>query len=139
MLQKLAELRPAIEAQANYIKKTMRDFRDLLTAGAAGKEYFYDGYPFDVRPATDDAPFFFNFYKWSGLLRGGRSAGADGAFNYHSDFPIGHFVLGVSMLQILALAALLIFLPLRKLRASGVRTPGTGRIFLYFAARNTDG
>jgi len=28
----------------------------------------------------------------------------------------------------------LIFMPLRKLRASGVRTPGTGRIFLYFAA-----
>jgi len=134
MLQKLTELRPAIEAQANYIKKTMRNFRELLTAGAAGKQHFYDRYPFDVRPATDDAPFFFNFYKWSGLLRGGRRAGADGAFNYHSDFPIGHFVLGISMLQILALAALLIFLPLRKLRASGVRTPGTGRIFLYFAA-----
>ena len=63
-----------------------------------------------------------------------RGEGADGAaFSYHSDFPIGRFVLGISMVQILALAALLIFLPL-KLRADGVRAPGSLRVFLYFAA-----
>ena len=56
------------------------------------------------------------------------------AFNYHTDFPIGHFVLLISMVQILALAAALIFLPLRKLRHEGVQTEGKLRIFLYFAA-----
>ena len=63
MVQKLQELRPAIEAQASYIKSTIRDFRDLLTRSAEDKQYFYEAYPFDVRPATDDAPFFFNFYR----------------------------------------------------------------------------
>ena len=134
MLQLLTEMTPAIQSQASYIKNTIRDFLELLTASPEGKEFFYSEYPFDVRPATDDAPFFFNFYKWSGLLRGSGASNGDGIFNYHSEFPIGHFVLGISMLQILGLAALLIFMPLRKLRADGVRTPGTGRIFLYFAA-----
>ncbi|MEC9047699.1 MAG: hypothetical protein VYA51_06775, partial [Planctomycetota bacterium] len=134
MVQKLQELKPAIDAQASYIKNTIRDFRDLLTRSGEDKQHFYEAYPFDVRPATDDAPFFFNFYKWSGLFAD-RGEGAKGAaFSYHSDFPIGHFVLGISMIQILALAALLIFLPLRKLRADGVRTPGSLRVFLYFAA-----
>lgn len=134
MLQKLRDLKPAIDAQASYIKNTIRDFRDLLTRSGEEKDYFYAAYPFDVRPATDDAPFFFNFYKWSGLFSDTGDGAAGAAFSYHSDFPIGHFVLGISMVQILALAALLIFLPLRKLRAEGVRTPGTLRIFLYFAA-----
>ena len=134
MLQLLTDLTPQIRSQASYIKNTIRDFRELLTSSREGKEFFYAEYPFDVRPATDDAPFFFNFYKWSGLFSGRGASGGDGIFNYHSEFPIGHFVLGISMVQILALAALLIFMPLRKLRASGVRTPGTGRIFLYFAA-----
>ena len=134
MRARLSELQPAIERQAAYITGTIRDFRTLLTSTGADKEAFYAAYPFDVRPATDDAPFFFNFYKWSGLFGDHRSSQDGGVFNYHSDFPIGHFVLGISMFQILLLAAVLIFLPLRKLKADGVRTPGTTRIFLYFAA-----
>ena len=134
MRARLSDLRPAIERQAAYITGTIRDFRTLLTSTGADKEAFYAAYPFDVRPATDDAPFFFNFYKWSGLFGDHRGSQDGGVFNYHSDFPIGHFVLGISMFQILLLAAVLIFLPLRKLKADGVRTPGTTRIFLYFAA-----
>ncbi|HIE69941.1 MAG TPA: hypothetical protein EYP98_07070, partial [Planctomycetes bacterium] len=38
------------------------------------------------------------------------------------------------MLQILLLAAAMIFLPLRKLAGEGLRTPGSIRIFGYFAA-----
>ena len=134
MVKKLEQLKPAILDQSRYIGDTIRDFRTLLTSSGDAKQAFYEAYPFDVRPATDDAPFFFNFYKWAGLFGGDDRAQESGAFNYHSDFPIGHFVLGISMLQILTLAALLIFLPLRKLKAAGVRTPGTTRIFLYFAA-----
>ncbi|MGC6488088.1 MAG: hypothetical protein ACON4Z_10610 [Planctomycetota bacterium] len=134
MRARLSALKPAIERQAAYITETIRDFRTLLTSTGAEKEAFYAAYPFDVRPATDDAPFFFNFYKWSGLFGGHKRSEDGGVFNYHSEFPIGHFVLGISMFQILTLAAVLIFLPLRKLKADGVRTPGTTRIFLYFAA-----
>lgn len=135
MVKLLKQLTPAIHSQADYVKRTVADFRELLTAEGDAKQAFYDAYPFDVQPATDDAPFFFNFYKWSSLLFGSKDRTKDAdAFNYHTDFPIGHYVLLCSMLQILLLAALMIFLPLRKLRHEGVSTPGSLRIFTYFAA-----
>ncbi|MFN3243704.1 MAG: hypothetical protein ACE37K_19515 [Planctomycetota bacterium] len=134
LVSKLNQLKPAILSQAEYIQKTIGNFRDLLTAEGEEKQAFYDAYPFDVRPSTDDAPFFFNFYKWSSLFGGTKRTKDADAFNYHTDFPIGHFILGISMVQIVLLAAALIFLPLRKLKHDGVRTPGTLRIFLYFAA-----
>lgn len=134
LIAKLTQLTPAIKSQAAYVKQTITDFRELLLAQAEAKATFYDRYPFDVRPSTDDAPFFFNFYKWSSLLGDAWKANDADAFNYHTDFPTGHFVLLVSMVQILLIAALLIFLPLRKLRHEGVRAEGTWRIFGYFAA-----
>lgn len=134
LVSKLNQLKPAILSQSEYIQKTISNFRDLLTAEGEEKQTFYDAYPFDVRPSTDDAPFFFNFYKWSSLFGGTKRTEDADAFNYHTDFPIGHFILGISMVQIVLLAAALIFLPLRKLKHDGVRTPGTLRIFLYFAA-----
>lgn len=135
MLASLASLKADIEVQRDYMKRTVSDFRGLLYAEGQGKQKFYDEYPFDVRPATDDAPFFFNYYKWSSLLFGSKDRRNDvDAFNYHLDFPIGHYVLLSSMLQIMLLAAAMIFLPLRKLAGEGLRTPGSIRIFLYFAA-----
>jgi len=135
MLASLKALKPAINVQRDYMKRTIGDFRDLLSAEGDAKAEFYDRYPFDVRPATDDAPFFFNYYKWSSLLFGSEDRRKDSdAFNYHLDFPIGHYVLLSSMLQILLLAAAMIFLPLRKLAGEGLRTPGSLRIFAYFAA-----
>ncbi|MFK7739118.1 MAG: hypothetical protein AB8H80_02255 [Planctomycetota bacterium] len=130
----LTKTKPAIQFQRQYVQRTMQDFRRLLHAQPHQKAEFYAGYPFDVSPATDDAPFFFNFYKWSSLLGDAWKAQDADAFNYHTDFPTGHFVLVCSMLQILVLAALLIFLPLRKLKSEGVSTPGSWRVFVYFAA-----
>ena len=134
LIAQLKKLKPAIKSQAAYVKQTINDFRELLLAKGEAKATFYDRYPFDVRPSTDDAPFFFNFYKWSSLLGAAWKANDADAINYHTDFPTGHFVLLVSMVQILLIAALLIFLPLRKLRHEGVRAEGTWRIFGYFAA-----
>ena len=135
MLAGLTAQQAAIVSQRDYIKATIRDFRTLLHTDAAGRETFYEDYLFDVRPATDDAPFFFNYYKWSDLFSSGKERQKDAAvFNYHTDFPIGHYVLFASMLQILLLAVAMIFLPLRKLASDGLRTPGSFRIFGYFAA-----
>jgi len=36
--------------------------KDLL--GSPDREKFYSAYPFDVRPATDNHPFFFHFFTW---------------------------------------------------------------------------
>jgi SAM-dependent methyltransferase len=134
IVAQLKKFKPQIHSQAAYFKQTITDFRDLLFAAGPSKDAFYDRYPFDVQASTDDSPFFFNFYKWSSLFGSAWQAKDVDAFNYQTDFPTGHFVLLVSMVQILLIAALLIFLPLRKLRHDGVRVEGTWRIFSYFAA-----
>ena len=135
LLDGLTMHKDAIAMQRDYLHRTIDDFRSLLLSDPAEREQFYQDYLFDVRPSTDDAPFFFNYYKWSSLFTGAQDRKRDSdAFNYHTDFPIGHFVLLASMLQILLLAVAMIFLPLRKLASDGLRTPGSFRIFGYFAA-----
>jgi hypothetical protein len=122
--------RPGILAQGDYIRRTTGDFTRLLRGGDAERGRFLADYEFDVSPSTDDKPFFFNYYRWSSLFTGLRGmfggsqeqGGGDRLFNYHTDWPVGHMVLLGSMLQILALAALLIFLPLRKLAGDGLRS-----------------
>jgi hypothetical protein len=133
VLQGLAAMRPVLAGQADYVRATMADFARLLRGDAAERERFLAEYEFDVSASTDDAPFFFNYYRWSSLW-GGTRLTDDRSFNYHTDFPVGHMVLFASMAQILLLAALLIFLPLRKLAHDGLRTPGAFRFFGYFAA-----
>jgi hypothetical protein len=137
----LADLQPVVKAQSDYLITTIANFHTLLRGDAAARDAFVRNYEYDVSPATDDRPFFFNYYRWPALfervgamLTGRTAGGNDTLFNYHTDFPVGHAVLFGSMLQILVLAALLIFLPLRKLAHSGLRTPGVWRYFGYFAA-----
>ncbi|MFN9844472.1 MAG: spermidine synthase [Planctomycetota bacterium] len=140
-LQLRAGQRASFAAQVEYLAATRRDFATLLRGDDAARAAFLAGYEFDVSPSTDDRPFFFNYYRWSALadrvtawFGGGSRTQQDTLFNYHTDFPVGHLVLLGSMAQILLLAALLIFLPLRKLERDGARRPGATRFFLYFAA-----
>ncbi|MBL8731125.1 MAG: hypothetical protein JNN13_02010 [Planctomycetes bacterium] len=132
-LAKAPPMQAAIVAQRDYFARTTADFLRLLRADAAGQQAFYAEYAFDVSPATDDSPFFFNYWRWSSVF-GGPGARDTSLSNYHNDLPIGHLVLLGSMLQIVLLAALLIFLPIRKLAADGLRTPGAVRYLLYFGA-----
>jgi hypothetical protein len=112
-------------------QETRRDFSRLIRAGAAERARFVDAYEHDLSPCRDDRPFFFNYYKYSGLFRKGEAAGGHW---YHSDFPIGHLVLLGSLVQIVLLGAVLILAPLRGLRRKGVPTPGKVRYLAYFSA-----
>lgn len=135
VLDAIERLRPAIVAHGAYMQATGADFSRLLRGSDAERARFVADYPYDVSPSTDDRPFFFNYYRWSSVFGGGAGKVADGPlFTYTTDFPIGHWVLFGSMVQILALAAVLIFLPLRRLARTGLRAPGALRCFAYFAA-----
>jgi hypothetical protein len=83
-------------------------------------------YPFDLRPVTDDRPFFGHFLRWSGMPELYRIYGA-------RELPyleLG-FVLGVVTFVQIALAAfVLILLPLFRVGWAGTRRRWT---FLYFA------
>ncbi|GAB4149490.1 MAG: hypothetical protein Fur0037_17830 [Planctomycetota bacterium] len=124
----------AAAREAASVRDTQRDFLDLLRGTKEERERFIGEYEFDLTPVTDDMPFFFNYYRYKGLLRGGHGGGDPSLFRYHTDYPVGHLVLVASLLQILALASLMIFLPLRRLAREGLRTRGAWRYFAYFSA-----
>jgi spermidine synthase len=95
----------------------------FLSLGDAGRERaFVRAYPFDVSPATDDRPFFFNYSYWSHLWSRGP-------------WPYPPMQITVVLLALLVgLAAIVcVYLPLRFVGAAG-RPAAPWRATLYFAA-----
>ena len=94
---------------------------------------FIEDYKFDIRPATDDRPYFFNFFKWSALQeivslmrRGGSSL-----------LELGYPVLVVTLIQALLISFVLILVPLLFLKKTLQLTRPAiynGSMLLYFAA-----
>ncbi len=128
LAQLQAQSRPPVEAFA----ATAEIFRSVLTSGEADRAAFLRSYPYDLSPCTDDTPFFFNYYKYGALLAPLEADATNSV--YTTDVPIGHVVLLASLTQVLVLAVVLIFLPLRRLSRAGIRTAGSWRYFCYFAA-----
>ena len=57
------DLPPNSRRQSSVVPPAYYDTFDALLA-ADDRDAFYDEYAFDVRPPTDDRPFFFHFFKW---------------------------------------------------------------------------
>lgn len=108
------------------------EFSQLAAAIEAGTEQeFYDNYYYDVRPVSDDAPFFFNFYHWGDVL--GTTVKTEGWHDLTGG-PVGLKVLGSLLLQTSLLTAFLVILPLLVLRTGGLKTRYAGRTLCYFIA-----
>jgi hypothetical protein len=107
-------------------------YRELALAVDAGtEEEFFAQYPIDVRPVTDDAPFFFNYHHiWDGADR----EDSQFAREFGIEFPVAGSILRSLLLQTSLLVAVLVVLPLWWLRRSGLRDAHAGRHLLYFAA-----
>jgi spermidine synthase len=92
-------------------------------------EEFLARYKFDLRPATDDRPYFFDFFKWQALPElWAVSAQSGGAL-----LDWGYLILAATLVQAALLSVVLVLLPLWL----GMATrPGAGRwrIALYFGA-----
>jgi spermidine synthase len=104
---------PGIQAdQQNRFNVLERDYyaeavSALLTSGAR-REEFFDDYAFDVRPTTDQRPYFFHFFRWRSLpLVLGELR--------RSSIPLselGYLILIATLLQATVLAILLAVSPL---------------------------
>ena len=128
-----SQVRAARRDEAAFLS-TRREFNALLRSDEAKRRAFVNSYEYDVTPSTDNAPFFFNYYRYSGIWGGSRSGSDSVKEVYHPDTPVGHMILLGSLAQITAAAVLLILLPLRLLRRRGVATPGRWQVLAYFAA-----
>lgn len=88
---------------------------------------FIDRYKFDIRPASDDRPYFFHFFKWSSLAEtlALRKRGGAGLIEW------GYLILIATLVQALLAGTVLILLPL--LLCKRVWSDGTGvRMGGYF-------
>lgn len=93
-----------------------------------GAEEYFRRYPFHVRPATDDRPYFFRFFRWRSLPELVRAAGRD----WVNFVEWGYLVLAATVAQALAAAALLVLLPLALFRPRGPSRPGRGPVVACF-------
>ena len=90
-----------------YVPGTTRDtpFRDLLTAADPGR--FYDSYPFDVRPVSDNRPFFFYTVQPRDLWKFLQSASRRNAdFKINSAVPVLFGLMAISIVATLIILSL---------------------------------
>jgi spermidine synthase len=107
-----------------------------LLAGGRTREDFFERYKFNVRPATDERPYFFHSFRWSALpeLLQMRARGGMPLLEW------GYLVLVAGLAQALVAALVLILLPLFFTRHRGTpRNPEepeepTWRLILYFGS-----
>lgn len=123
------------EAQANrYNLLDQPYFFDAAQALLSGERaQFLARYKFDVRPVTDDRPYFFHFFKWRSLpeLLALKAQGGLSMLEW------GYPVLIATLLQAGVAAVLLILLPLwlaRRRSRSAVPGRFEARVVCYFAA-----
>ena len=94
----------------------------------ASQSRLYTDYLFDIRPVTDDRPFFDNFFKLNKLNRTYRALGQKWL-----PFLQGEFLAPLLFLQALLVASVLIYLPLFVMRRRGHhREKKFWKIFFYF-------
>ena len=93
----------------------------------AERDAFIARYKFDITPATDERPYFFDFFKWRTLpeLMAIRRAGGAGLLE------LGSLILVATLIQAMALSAVLIMAPLwatRRVLASSSSDLARGRL-----------
>ena len=101
--------------------------RELLGPGRAD---FITRYKFDIRPARDERPYFFDFFRWRALpeLLARRAQGGAALIEW------GYPILVATFVQAVVLSGLLVIAPLALARRGAVGHPNRWRIAGYFAA-----
>jgi hypothetical protein len=105
--------------------------------------YFYDGtqvllgpdsqryidtYPFDIRPTTDDRPYFQNFFRWPAFIEAWHMRGRGGM----ALLEAGYAVLAATVAQAVLAGFMLIVLPLVLRGSSSSMHRARWRVLAYF-------
>jgi len=102
--------------------------REILSPG---REAYFARYPFRIDPASDDRPYFFNFFRWSSVVRLTRELGLE----WIPFVEWGYLILLAVVAQGVAVSALVILGPLLVAPSLKVRPAiAKSRVALYFTA-----
>jgi spermidine synthase len=105
---------------------TLYSMLDKILLSREEREKLYNEYPFNIKPATDNQPYFSQFLQWSTIslladLFGNQSV---------PFFEVGYLLMYLTFIQITILAVILIIVPLFKL---GFKGGGKLKTLLYFS------
>jgi hypothetical protein len=111
-------------------------FGELIIAQP--RQDFYSSYPYSIRPATDDSPFFFHFFKWEQTPEIFATFGRV----WQPFGGSGYFVLLALLILVILLSLLLIILPLviqhqrseKREEAKTAHRVSHWRILVYFGS-----
>jgi hypothetical protein len=79
------------------------------------RKYVYSEYPFNIKPATDDKPYFSQFLQWKSIPQLAELFGNQSV----PFFEVGYILLYLTFFQILILALVFIIIPLFKIGWKG--------------------
>jgi len=99
-----------VKEEASRFNKLRQDYFYQGTQALLGDnaDAFIKDYKFDLQPATDDRPYFFNFFKWSVLPEILKLKGQGGT----PLLGMGYLILAATLVQALIASLVLIILPL---------------------------
>jgi hypothetical protein len=103
---------------------------DVVTVGNEGLDRWYDSYPYDVRPITDNGPFFWNFAPFGDVVKNF----GDPIDRRDPEDSVGERVLVLLLVISIVFAAAFLLLPFVVVRDVWGRLPRKGRSAIYFAA-----
>jgi hypothetical protein len=103
---------------------------DLATIPNSKLGSWYDSYPYDVRPVTDDAPFFWHFAPYGDVISNFSHPIRSG----DAEIALGERVLLLLLVVAVVLAAIFLLLPFVAVRSIWRGFPKKPRSALYFAS-----
>ena len=115
-----------IEKYNKMQDKSIYPMMDRILASAEEREKLYSEYPFNIKPAIDDKPYFSQFFQWESVSQISEFFGTQSV----PFFEIGYILLYLTFIQIVILALVLIVLPLFKI---GWKGRGKSRTLFYFS------
>ncbi len=106
--------------------KSFYSYIDQLLEPQDKRERFYSDYLFNVKPATDNKPYFSQFLKWKSISQLSEAFGGQSV----PFFEVGYILLYLTFFQIILIAVILIILPLFKM---GWKGKNKLRTLFYFS------
>ena len=102
----------------------------VATLPRAKLDSWYDAYPYDVRPVTDDGPFFWHFSRFRDVIENFGQSSKAGDVDDATGERVLLLLLGIATL----FSAVFLLLPFVAIRRTWAKLPGKGRSALYFAS-----
>ncbi|MBI3767364.1 MAG: hypothetical protein HY271_02595 [Deltaproteobacteria bacterium] len=102
----------------------------VITADDGDLARWYRTYPYDVRPVTDDSPFFWHFARFRDAIRGTALK----TVSWDIEDATGERVLMVLLTVVIVFATVFLLLPFLAIRETWAKIPYKAPAAVYFAA-----